>query len=238
MGTFAGFTNDPGGARPLEGPEESFLVMLFGSITDNYLSGKSFEDQIRSELGLKKNTETVEGIVNGRAVRTIPDAMAKGEMYELKSSIYVYRSSQLLAQLSAARSTSDGYTLVVGRNTRVSAPLQRAIQRHRFGGEIVRAQKDGTYTDLGGRTVEKVESGGWRYKDGDDEGGGDSGGSGGSGVGWLNHSMGQEAARVPVKEYLKNPNIVPMVPLPMPMPMPLPVPAIPAPAPMPIPIFP
>jgi hypothetical protein len=126
--------------------------------------------------------------------------------------------------------------LVVGRNTRVSAGLQAQIRAHPYGGEIVRMQADGTFTTLDGRPVERVDSGGWRYRDPDDrdQGGSDSGGDGGGG---LNHPEGQEEDRISVNEYADLPdsqtNMVPVVPLPLPMPMPLPAPA---PMPMPLPI--
>jgi Restriction endonuclease fold toxin 7 len=236
VGGWAGFIAGPyGSSSPTDGPEFSFLVMLFGSIAANYAAGRAFQVDGMNRLGLTENFESFVQRVSGRSVRTIPDAFGNGEMFEFKNSLYVYRSSQIRAQIAQAQQTGQGYTLVVGRNTRVAATLQAQIRAHPYGGEIVRMQADGSFTTLDGRPVERVDSGGWRYRDPDDGDGGDSD----SGNGGLNHPEGQEEDRISVDEYAELPenqsNMVPVVPLPLPMPMPIPMPA-PAPMPMPLPL--
>ncbi|HEV2757730.1 MAG TPA: putative toxin [Actinomycetota bacterium] len=235
-GAFAGFS---GGSGPLgfgsrrHGPEQSFLVMLFGSVADNYIAGRAFQMNAMRNLGLQENFETFRYNVNGRSVATRPDAFGNGEMFEFKNTYYQYASRQIQAQLGQAAARGEGYTLVVRHNTKVSASLQEMVRNHPYGGEIVRMQRNGDFTTLDGRVVQKVEDGGWRYRDPDDpdEGSGSSGGSGGG----LNHPAGQEADRISVDDYRDMPsqsNMTPIMPWPS-FPMPLPAPA-PAPVPLPI----
>lgn len=239
LGTFAsgGWAASPfgwlGGRR--HGPEPQFLIMLFGSVADNYLAGRSFQTNAMRNLGLRENFEAFSQTVNGRQVRTIPDAFGRGEMFEFKNTFYQHASSQIQAQLAQAAARGEGYTQVVRNNTRVSASLQEMVRNHPYGGEIVRMQRNGDFTTLDGRAVEKVDDGGWRYRDPDDpddQGGSSSGGSGGG----LNHPVGQEADRISVDEYRDMPSrssMTPMMPWPS-FPMPMPAPA-PMPMPMPMP---
>jgi Restriction endonuclease fold toxin 7 len=238
LGGWAGFVGGPYpgyGSSPTDGPEFSFLVMLFGSIAANYAAGRAFQVEGMNRLGLTENFEAFVQRVGGRSVRTIPDAFGNGEMFEFKNGLYVYRSSQIQAQMAQAQQSGRGYTIVVGRNTRVAATLQAQVRVHPYGAEIVRMLPDGSYTTLDGRPVEQVSGGGWRYRDPDDQ---DQGGSA-SGGGGLNHPEGYEEDRISVDEYAELPenqsNMVPVVPLPLPMPMPIPMPA-PAPMPMPMPL--
>ncbi|MPZ68068.1 MAG: hypothetical protein GEU71_00875 [Actinobacteria bacterium] len=184
-------------------------------------------------LGLTENVRNYRVVVNGREIGTRPDAFGNGQMYEMKNVRYLYLSRQMQAEMTLAAQRGEGYIVKVGPQTRVAATVQEAVRNTPYGGEIIRAHPDGSYTTLDGRVVEEAEGGGYRYKDPDDrDGDGDSSGGGG-----LNHPDGQEADRISVEEYRDMPNQSNMTPV-MPWPsFPIPMPA-PAPMPAPVPLFP
>lgn len=238
FGEFAG--GSPAGASGAGGepaPDMQFLTLLLGSVTGNRTAGREFQLQVLRALGIDENTQTLQGYAGGGYRGTIPDGLEDGEMFEVKGVIYQYRSSQIIRQLDAAAASERGYTLVVGPRTKVSPELQEAIREHPYGGEIVRGQADGSFTDLDGNPVEKDESGGWRYPGDDDEWPPGAGGTGGS----LNHPGGYGADTAPAPEGEGGEGgdgVVPIVPMPdLPMPAPAPMP-LPIPEPIPVPIIP
>jgi hypothetical protein len=158
IGNFAGTTPvgsaGSGGEAP---PDMNFLVLLLGSVTGNYSSGRAFEIRALQALGFPKNTE----LVNGR----IPDGLSNGEMIEVKGVIYQYRSSQIEDEVAGANARGEPFELIVGPRTRVSGSLQEFIaQDAQYGGEIVRLQPDGSFTDYAGNPVVRAPNGGFMYQ--------------------------------------------------------------------------
>jgi hypothetical protein len=217
-------------------PDAPFLTLLFGSVGDNYLSGRAFQSAVMRALGLGENFQTFQGTVGNNQVGTKPDSMGKGEVWEFKGVRYQHLSSQIKAEMSVAVSRGQPFELVIGSSTKVSPELVEAVHNHPYGGEIVRMQKDGSFTDMKGNKVERAEGGGWKYPD-DDEWPPGAGAGGGS----LSHPAGFAADTEPAPEGdgeggSGDPeNMVPILPIPHGFPMPMPVPA---PMPVPVPVFP
>ncbi|TMC13426.1 MAG: hypothetical protein E6J41_00555 [Chloroflexi bacterium] len=158
IGNFAGTTPaGPAGSRGEAPPDTGFLVLLLGSVRDNQDAGAAFERFVLKLFGLTKNTEMVNG--------SIPDYMGGrgGQMIEIKGVAYQYNSSQIQNEMAAAAENEQSFTLIIGPKTRVSAPLRQAIEEHPYGGEIVRAQSDGTVTDYAGNPVTEAPNGGFMY---------------------------------------------------------------------------
>lgn len=235
IGTFAGqHPAAPRVAGAEAPPDAPFLTLLFGSVGDNYLSGRAFQTAVMRALGLNENFQTFQGYVGNNQIGTKPDSMGKGEVWEFKGVRYQHLSSQIKAEMSVAAARGQPFELVIGSNTKVSPELIEAVHNHPYGGEIVRMQKDGSFTDMNGNKVERAEGGGWKYPDDDDwpPGAGAGGGS-------LNHPAGFEADTEPAPEGEGGggtpDNMVPILPIPHGFPIPMPVPA---PMPVPVPVIP
>jgi restriction endonuclease fold toxin 7 of polymorphic toxin system len=240
VGTFAGYSPAGAAVQGAEAPPDyPFLVLLLGSVGDNYLSGRAFQEAVMQALGLRENFQTFQAFVGARQVGVKPDSLGEGEVWEFKGVVYQYRSSQVLGQLATAAARGEPYELVIGPNTKLSDPVIKAVRAHPYGGEIVRMQEDGSFTDVAGNKVERAEGegNGWKYPDDDD-----LPPTAGAGGGTLNHPQGFEADTEEQPEGEGEggdpSNMVPMPfpewwPAPMPMPMP-----IPEPIPVPVPIIP
>lgn len=239
LGGFAGSAPaGPSGAGGEPAPDLPFLTLLLGSVTGNRTAGREFQSEVLRRLGLDENLRSLQGFAGGSYRATIPDGLSDKEMFEVKGVLYQYRSSQIVRQLDAAAASERGYTLVIGPRTKVSPELQQAIREHPYGGEIVRSNGQGGFTDLDGNPVEKDENGGWRYPGDDDEWPPGAGGTGGS----LNHPGGFEADTAPAPEGESGggggDGTVPIVPVPdVPLPAPA-LPSLPVPAPAPAPVLP
>jgi len=235
VGTFAGqHPSAPRVAGAEAPPDAPFLTLLFGSVSDNYLSGRAFQTAVMRALGLNENFQTFQGYVGNNPIGTKPDSMGQGEVWEFKGVRYQHLSSQIKAEMAVAAGRGQPFELVIQANTKVSQELIEAVNNHPYGGEIVRMQKDGSFTDMNGNKIERAEGGGWKYPD-DDEWPPGAGAGGGS----LNHPAGFEADTEEAPEGeggSGNPdNMVPILPIPHGFPIPLPAPA---PMPVPVPVFP
>jgi hypothetical protein len=245
VGLFAGIVVDPtlGPIREGEGAEPDWLVLLFGSLADNHAGGIEFQARVLEQLGLSENARIVEGeVAPGRVVRTRPDGLTTEAVYEIKNSVYVYRSSQIRAQIAHANANQQSYTLVINRYTRVSGPLRDLIGVHDYGAEVVRRQPGGTFTDYQGRPVEPVGedgSGGWRYRDPETREEAERYREENDGETWpdgLNHPSGYEVDMRPEAELVddgSSDSTFSGVFLPQPMPAPYPV-LVPGPVPIPL----
>lgn len=98
--------------------------------------GRIKETQTLARNGLTKNNQVVKGMVNGKPVNTIPDALTKTSMHEMKYVQQLSRTSQLRAQMNYASRKGLDYILHTRPNTIISKPLQNQIRR--IGGQIIK----------------------------------------------------------------------------------------------------
>jgi hypothetical protein len=143
-------------------------VLLWGGIAENSLAGNQFENDVLKRLGMggKPKVKYRATLANGRTVGTYPDGVGDDDVIEVKGWLKLHLRSQIRAQLAVARAMGKSYTIVVDERTGVTNKLVEDVHNHEYGGEIVRAKSDGTFTDLAGNEVEKAQGGGWRYPPG------------------------------------------------------------------------
>jgi hypothetical protein len=182
LGQFAG--GDP--IRPPDlgqyPPDATYFVLLFGSVTNEGPQWQQFQEAVLKALGLKPNTQNFKVQIT-KQLGTRPESVDGNQVTEVKMVQYQDLDDQMLAEIQLADEMGVPYVLVVAQGTKVSAPLQQAIANARFGGEVVRMNPDGTFTDLAGNPVVKSDLGGFQYS-------GDPPADAGQGAGTLNHPTG------------------------------------------------
>ncbi|WP_270608181.1 RHS repeat-associated core domain-containing protein, partial [Bacillus mobilis] len=104
-----------------------------GHYVYRYARGRSFEKKVLKELGLQKNTKTV----NGR----IPDSLSKGRITEIKD----VRKVSKTQQFRDYGNTGKPIDLIVSRHSKVSKPLKKLIENSK-GTIKVRHGKNKYYT--------------------------------------------------------------------------------------------
>jgi hypothetical protein len=182
VGRFAG--QDP--IRPPDlgqyPPDAGWFTILFGSVRGEEPDWKQFQDEVLARLGLKPNNQSFKVDIT-KQLGTRPESVDGGQVTEVKLVKYQDLDDQMLAQLKLAESLQEPYVLVVGPDTKVSAPLQQAVGGARYGGEIVRMNSDGSFTDLAGNSVVQSSGPGFQYPGTPPPGAGE-------GDGTLNHPSG------------------------------------------------
>lgn len=99
-----------------------------GRVAVNRLVGRVFQNQVLKLLQIAENTTryTVNIVKNGvtMARTIIPDAMGKA-VVEVKNVGYLYKSSQLMAEIELASTTgAGGFMLIIRAGTKLAGPLE------------------------------------------------------------------------------------------------------------------
>jgi hypothetical protein len=136
------------------------LTMLFGSVRDNQLSGRQFEDTVLKELGLTKNTEiwrpdpAFEGrlTLSGQAKGTTPDGQGDNFILEIKGTDSQTIRFQLRLQALYARQTGRPLWVIKQGGKPVTDSLVKLTERAK-GGVIYRTGP-GRYVDGHGNPVQ------------------------------------------------------------------------------------
>ncbi|MBR7745038.1 RHS repeat-associated core domain-containing protein [Undibacterium baiyunense] len=87
--------------------------------------GKASEEKVLSEMGLKKNTESV-STAEGKS---IPDGMTATKSVEIKDAACVACTKQVRIQTEAAKASGKESVLVTGQKTHVTKPAEKAFDR-------------------------------------------------------------------------------------------------------------
>lgn len=110
-------------------PSGPWATLLFGSVIGNRVTGRAFQEQVLNELGVKENTTRFPvNLPGGGQYTTVPDGKSDTALIEVKSSAYVYRSTQLRAQVELAEEEGLTPTLVVQRWTKVNGSALRLFR--------------------------------------------------------------------------------------------------------------
>jgi RHS repeat-associated protein len=129
-----------GGALALAAPAPRLALRAPAQVVINRVTGKGFEDVVLRAIGRRLNTNPITGSYRGcggQAVQgqSIPDIL-EGEVWDIKGVMRQSFDKQMQIQYSYARSNGTSFNLIVGPQSRVSAPLVRAVNR--TGGRILR----------------------------------------------------------------------------------------------------
>ena len=83
--------------------------------------GRMNEERVLNDLGLTKNTTTVQGKTKtGEARNTIPDAITSDTVYEVKDVQTLSNTKQIQSQIDYAKKNGLDYKIITGTNTHVS----------------------------------------------------------------------------------------------------------------------
>jgi hypothetical protein len=107
-------------------------------LKDRFARGNRNEARVRSDQGLPKNTQTVEGRdKDGNTVKTIPDSLPPGQVIEIKDVKILSNTRQIQAQASYAKANNREYVVYTGPrgSTHITQPARDTITR--AGGRIV-----------------------------------------------------------------------------------------------------
>ena len=83
--------------------------------------GRMNEERVLNDLGLNKNTKTVQGKTKTGEVRnTIPDAITSDTIYEIKDVKTLSNTKQIQAQIEYAKRNGLFYKIIIGADTHIS----------------------------------------------------------------------------------------------------------------------
>ena len=85
------------------------------------MRGRMNEERVLNDLGLSKNTKTIQGKTRiGEVRNTIPDAITSDAVYEVKDVQTLSNTKQIQAQIEFAKRNGLDYKIITGTNTHVS----------------------------------------------------------------------------------------------------------------------
>jgi len=89
------------------------------------IRGMATEIKVLDELGIKKNTLTIKGLVDGQSVDTIPDILNHTEKVigEIKDVKKLSATEQILAQIAWAQKEGYTYKLYINKETELTGTL-------------------------------------------------------------------------------------------------------------------
>lgn len=132
-------------------PSAGFMAILLGSIYDNRLAGRLFQEQGQRGLGEQENHQSFRTIIRGvggqlREKSVIPDGFKGQYLDEFKNVNEMSNTVQFKAEMALAATRGMIPRLFVAMRTRVSRPAQDVMRDN--GGQIYRYDGGDEVTNL------------------------------------------------------------------------------------------
>ena len=92
--------------------------------------GRETEKRVLEANGYVKNTKKFSAkTLKGQPINVIPDAVTESALVEIKDVKYLPNTKQLQGELDAAQSIKHDFILYIGKDTKISGPLQDKINK-------------------------------------------------------------------------------------------------------------